>query len=394
MTECVEEWLLQNKDNLEKGIDIIGQASAILAVTVGQFHPILEAVFQASYEIFSNPEGQNAKYLTEQFFKVNQNLRRIQAEEDQISRELQKSSLNKQHFDWEAQILNQYKKFEEFFNAKPNLKKEKMDEFLLTYEVLEEDLNLDALYNAFTGNASGGSMLQTVVETEQFNRIVVEDFCDILKKLFVKGIIAFMGYNSLKKKDVGYQMLKKWLKQMEQVEESMKKVIDDIIDNFAPRAKEDMVKQLEEIPGSVDLGFTKSILDTLKNKYDWVSWSIRVFNDKERIFFFNWLAGKKYHGSEGGANFFEVMTKNNIKVVISFSVQPKLINMDLIKEQIEGEKLKRNMMDVAQIVSRRLPNCQVHAVSAYKKVVESNNFKEGCYYYGKHQKVYICVHPN
>ncbi|XP_071004419.1 protein rapunzel-like [Oncorhynchus clarkii lewisi] len=394
MTECVEEWLLQNKDNLEKGIDIIGQASAVLAVTVGQFHPILEAVFQASYEIFSNPEGQNAKYLTEQFFKVNQNLRRIQAEEDQISRELQKSSLNKQHFDWEAQILNQYKKFEEFFNAKPNLKKEKMDEFLLTYEVLEEDLNLDALYNAFTGNASGGSMLQTVVETEQFNRIAVEDFCDILKKLFVKGIIAFMGYNSLKKKDVGYQMLKKWLKQMEQVEESMKKVIDDIIDNFAPRAKEDMVKQLEEIPGSVDLGFTKSILDTLKNKYDWVSWSIRVFNDKERIFFFNWLAGKKYHGSEGGANFFEVMTKNNIKVVISFSVQPKLINMDLIKEQIEGEKLKRNMMDVAQIVSRRLPNCQVHAVSAYKKVVESNNFKEGCYYYGKHQKVYICVHPN
>ncbi|XP_029593688.1 uncharacterized protein LOC115177234 [Salmo trutta] len=390
----VAEWLLQNKDNLEKGIEIMGQASAVLVATVGQFHPILEAVFQASYEIFSNPEGQHTKYLTEQFFKVNQNLRRIVAEEDQISRELQKTSLNKQNFNWEAQILNQYKKFEEFFNAKPSLKKEKMDEFLLTYEVLNKDMNLDALYNAFTGNSSGGSMLQTVVDTEQFNRSAVEDFCEILKKLFLKGIIAFMGYNSLKKKDVGDQMLKKWLKQMEQVEESMKKVIDDIIDNFAPRAKEDMVKQLEEIPDTVGLDFTESILDTLKNKYYWVSWSIRVFNDKERIFFFNWLAGKKYHCSEGGSHFFEVMTKNNIKVVISFSVQPKLINMDLIKEQIEGQKLKRNIMDVAQVLSRRLPNCQVHAVSAYKKVVESNNFKEGCFYYGKHQNVYICVHPN
>ncbi|XP_014018855.2 uncharacterized protein [Salmo salar] len=389
----VAKWLLQNKDNLEKGIEIMGQASAFLAGTVGQFRPILEAVFQASYEIFSNPEGQDAKYMTEQFNKVNQHLRRIQAEEE-ISRELQRTSLNKQNFHWEAQILNQYKKFEEFFNAKPKLKKEKMDDFLSTYEHLEKDVNLDALYNAFTGNTSGGSMLQTVVNTEQFSRSAIEDFCEILKKLFVKGIIAFMGYNSLKKNDVGDQMLKKWLKQMEQVEESMKKVIDDIIDNFAPRAKEDMVKQLEEMPGTVDLDFTKSILNTLKNKYYWVNWSIRVFNDKERIFSFNWLAGKEYHGHEGGANFFEVKTKNNIKVVISFSVVPKLINMDLIKEQIEGQKLKGNMMDVAQIISRRLPNYLVHAVSAYKKVVESNNFNEGCYYYGKHQKVYLCVHPN
>ncbi len=61
----VEEWVLENKDKIEKGVEIMGQGCEVLAATVGQFHPILEAVFLASAELLGNPEGKEAKFLAE-----------------------------------------------------------------------------------------------------------------------------------------------------------------------------------------------------------------------------------------------------------------------------------------------------------------------------------------
>ncbi|XP_071376120.1 protein rapunzel-like isoform X1 [Centroberyx affinis] len=390
----VADWLLQNRGKIEKGVEIMGQASEVLAATVGQLHPVLEAVFVASAEILSNPEGKEARYLTEQFDLVNQKLEGIQDEIDKIGLELQRTTMNKQNFDREAQMLSQYEKFQDFVNAKPKFKEKKMEKFLSHYENTDGDLNLDSLYNAVTGeNTSGDPMLETVVAIEQRSRRAVEDFCARLKKLFVVGIIAVMGHAALKKGAVGEEMVKKWQERMEDVEKRMKAAVDDCMENFADQAKLDMEHQLQEKPGSVDLDFTKSLLDSLVKKYDWVNWSIRVFNDKERIFFFNWLAGKKYHGRGGGANYFDVLTKNNIKVMVSFCVDPKSFNKSQIQEEIEKQKLKGNMIDVAQSLSKSFPSCLVHAVSHYKEVVQTNNFPEDCYYYGKHKRAYLCIHP-
>lgn len=179
---------------------------------------------------------------------------------------------------------------------------------------------------------------------------------------------------------------------MEDVEKRMKAAVDDCTENFADQAKLDMEHSLQESSGPVNQDFVKPLLDLLAKKYDWVNWSIRAFNDKERIFFFNWLAGKKYHGSDG-ANWFDILTKNRIKVVVSFCVNPKSINKSQIQEQIECQKLKGNMMGVALALSKSFPNCLVHAVSHYKDVVEINNFREDCYFYGKHKRAYLCIHP-
>lgn len=389
----VADWLVQNRDKVEKGVEIMGQASEVLAATVGQLHPILEAVFVASSELLSNPDGKEARYMTQQFELVNQQLEGIQDEIDKIALELQKTSMNKQNFDREAQMLSQYEKFQDFVNAKPKFKEKKMEKFLSHYENTDGDLNLDALYNAVMGeNISGDPMLETVVATEQRSRRAVEDFCARLKKLFVVGIIAVMGHAALKEGGVGEEMVKKWQGRMEDVEKRMKAAVDDCTENFADQAKLDMERSLQESSGPVNQDFVKPLLDLLAKKYDWVNWSIRAFNDKERIFFFNWLAGKKYHGSDG-ANWFDILTKNRIKVVVSFCVNPKSINKSQIQEQIECQKLKGNMMGVALALSKSFPNCLVHAVSHYKDVVEINNFREDCYFYGKHKRAYLCIHP-
>lgn len=388
----VEEWVLENRDKIEKGVEIMGQGCEILASTVGQFHPILEAVFVASAEILSNPEGKEARYLTEQFEKVNQKLEGIQDEIGKIALELQRCSLNKQNFDREAQIISQYEKFQDFINAKPKFKEKKKEKFLSHFENTDRDVNLDALYNAVTGeNTSGDPMLETVVTTEERSRRAVEEFCARLKKLFVMGIIAVMGHASLKDGVIGEEMVKKWQDRMEDVEKRMKAAVDDCTQNFAVQAKMDIERQLLDKPGSVDPEFTKSLLESLAKKYDWVSWSIRVFNHGG-IFFWNWLAGKKYHGSGGGGNFFDLLTQNNIRIVVSFSADPKPINKNQLQDQIEKQKLKGNMVSVAQALCGSQPNCLVHAVSRYKKVEETNNFQPECYYYGIHKRAYLCIH--
>ncbi|KAK5862053.1 hypothetical protein PBY51_017485 [Eleginops maclovinus] len=388
----VADWLVKNRDKIEKGVEIMGQASEVLAATVGQLHPILEAVFMASAEILSNPDSKEARYLTQQFEMVNQQLEGIQGEIDQIALELQKTSMNKQNFDREAQMLSQYEKFQDFVNAKPKFKEKKMEKFISHYENTDADLNLDALYNAVIGESTAGDpMLETVVAIEQRSRRAVEDFCARLKKLFVVGIIAVMGHSALKEGVVGEDMVKKWQGRMEDVEKRMKAAVDECTENFADQAKMDMEHKLLESPGSVNQDFTKSLLDSLVKKYDWVNWSVRAFSNRERIFFFNWLAGKKCHGS-GGANWFDILTKTKIKVVVSFCVDPKPINKSQIQEQIESQKMKWDMMAVALALNKSFPNCLVHAVSHYKEVVQSNNFHEDCYYYGKHKRAFLCIH--
>uniref|UniRef100_A0A3P9JLS9 Rapunzel 5 n=1 Tax=Oryzias latipes TaxID=8090 RepID=A0A3P9JLS9_ORYLA len=389
----VADWIVQNRDKIEKGIEIMGQAAEVLASTVGQLHPILEAVFVASAELLSNPEGKEARYLTQQFDMVNQKLEGIQDEIDKIALELQKTSLNKQNFDQEAQMISQYEKFQEFVNAKPKFREKKKEKFLKQYENTDGDLNVEALYYAVTGeNMSGEPMLDVVVATEQRSRRAVEDFCAQLKKLFMIGIIAIMGYAALTEGNVEEEMVKKWQVRMEDVEKRMKAAVDDCTENFADQAKLDMEHLLQENPGPADKDFTNSLLESLVKKYDWVSWSVRAFKNRETIFFFNWLAGKKYHGS-GGAKWFDILTKNKIKVVISFCVNPKPINKGQIQEKIEQHKLKGNMMAVALSLRKDFPDCLVHAVSHYKAVVESNSFNEDCYYFGKHKRAHLFIHP-
>lgn len=389
----VADWLVQNRDKVEKSVEVLGKASEVLAATVGQLHPILEAVFVASAELLNNPEGKEARYLTQQFEQVNQKLQGIEGEITEIALELQRSSMNKQNFNLEAQILSQYEKFQEFVNAKPKFKEKKMNQFITQYENTDGDMNLDALYNAVTGtNISGEPMLETVVTTEQRSRRAVEKFCASLKKLFVVGIIAVMGYAALKEGKVSVELVKKWEDNMEDVEKRMKAAVDDCTQHFADQAKMDMEIVLSDNPATVTHEFIKELLEALVKKYDWVSWSIRAFNDKERIFFYNWLAGKNYHGRYG-ANWFDIFTKNKIKVVFSFCIDPKPINKAQIREEIEQQKLKGEMKAVAQSLNKSIPNCLVHAISNYKVVVETNNFHEDCLYYMKHNRAYICIHP-
>lgn len=386
----VVEWILDNKDKIEKGVEILGQGCEILAETVGQFNPILEAVFKVSAELLGNPDSKEAKYLAEQFESVNEQLNKVQDEIEKTGLALQRSSLNIQYFNFYTQIMNQYEMFKYIFIAKPKFKKLKVEEFLVHFEEYEGDKNLECLYDAITKeDPSGHAMLDTIVATEQRSRRAVEQFCASMKKVFVVGVIALMGYAALNEGTGDEDLAKKWFDRMKEVEKRMKAAVDECVNNFAEQATIDTHKRLKDRQSSVDPEFTKFLLDALVEKYDWVSWSIRVFKDDDsklgKI-----LTGKRRHVSGGGGNYFEHLCNNKIRIVVSFTAEPKPLNKSQIKNQIEEEK--GSMVSVAESLCKNFPNCLVHAVNRTVRVEEANNFDPEHIYYISHKKAYFCIH--
>lgn len=168
--------------------------------------------------------------------------------------------------------------------------------------------------------------------------------------------------------------------------EGMKAAVDECVSNFVEQAKTDLEQKLKESESSVDPEYAKSILDALVEKYDWVSWSVRVFKDGGMLLF-----GKRHHVKSGGVNYFEHLGNNKIKIVVSFTDDPKPLDKVQIKDQIEKGKQKGNMQSMAESLSENFPNCLVHAVSS-SKVKEANNFNPEHFYYIYHKTAYICIH--
>ncbi|XP_027013441.2 uncharacterized protein LOC113649716 [Tachysurus fulvidraco] len=382
----LEEWFMENSDKIEKGVEILGKGCEILAATVGKFNPILEAVFKVAAELLSNPESKETNYLAEQFVKVNQKLEKIQSDIKNIELVMQRSFVNIENFKFQANIMSQYEYFQYIFTAKPEYKKLKRDEFLIFFEKFEGEKNLECLYNAIMiENTSGQTMLDIIVETEQRSRRAVEEFCASLKKLFVVGIISLMGYAALKKDTVDEEMGKKWLARMEDVEKRMKAAVDECVNNFAEQAKTDIDEILLEKQSSVDPEFAKFLLEALVKKYDWVSWSVRVFNDDDGGKLVKSLFRKKRVD-----NYFEHLCSNKIRVVVSFTADPKPLDKNQIKDQIEKEK--GGMESVAESLSKSFPNCLVHAINCSLNVEEANNFESEHLYYNSHKIAHICIH--
>ncbi|XP_015192092.2 protein rapunzel-like [Lepisosteus oculatus] len=247
MMECVEEWVMENKEKIELELEIMGKGYDFFATTAGKLNPVLEAVLIFSKEILSNPESKDVKYLTELFEKVNQKLEAVKNEIDSIYREMEKSSINKKYFEAEARILSQYKIYLEFVNASTKFKESSKRTFIRHFQATKGDLSLLTLYNMVIGdNPSGESVLETVLVTEERSRRAVEEFCAHLKKLFFMGLIAVIGHASLEDQAAGKLLLKEWGEKMEEVERRMKAAVDDCTNNFAAQARTDMENQLQE----------------------------------------------------------------------------------------------------------------------------------------------------
>ncbi len=275
----------------------------------------------------------------------------------------------------------------------PSFKEKKKDKFITQYENTGRDLNIDSLYNAVTGeNISGDAILDTVVTTEQRSRKPVEEFCARLKKIFVMGIIAVMGSHRPERG-------------------SSRRGHSEEMAGSHGRSRDTHESGGGwlhwEFPSAGQGGCGASNSGGSSQHWPRVHWISTGYTCEEILLGFLVSSGlqSQWHillelarwqkvpwKWRRVAVFFDLLTENNIRIVVSFSSDPKPINKSQIVDLIETQKLKGNMQSVAQSLWEMLPNTVVHAISRYKKVEEKNNFQPECFYFGKHKKAHLCIH--
>lgn len=389
MAEQLQKLVSEKKDVVETVMEVFERGAEVVASIAGDLFPVFAIAAPVVKLALDNVESKEAAFMKEQFQKVRDHLEAVSEEIQKINNEIKKSGLDAVYFPVEENITNQFRKYMDILNAKPKFREVKKKLFLEHFSKTNGDKNLNSLYNAVTGETfSGESVLEITLNYEEKSRRPVEDYCAMLKKLFCVGLIALLGHAALKGYGEEEALLKEWGEKMKVVQEKMNAVIEDCIVSFPKQAEEDSRRIVRDNSGFTSQQLAEAIVEKLKKKYDWVSWSVRVFRSPSGLF-----ANKKDFHCPTGRNRFQVPSSDEkLNVWISYSSSPEPLDKERIEQLIQSQK-KPAVVGLAELLFDKLPGgCVVHTVRNSKELACSWSFSEELHHWEEHKNIYICIH--
>ncbi|XP_062841924.1 protein rapunzel-like [Trichomycterus rosablanca] len=392
MSSPLQKVVAQKKEAIEAMMEVFEKAAEVLASAVGELFPLFEAAAPVVRLALDNVESKEIIYIKEQFVVVKNRLDVISSELEDINLEIKKARVDSQYFTAEENIRNQFRKYLDVLEAKPQFRDVKIRLFKDHFQKTGGDKNLYVLYDAVMGsNTFGESILNVVERHEARNRRVLEDFCVRMKQLFCLGLIAMLGHCALELgEEADQETFSEWSVKMQEVETKMKVVIEECVNSFAEQACEDVKRLIQEKESGSLQDTAQELLNFLERKYDWVKWSVRVINQSG-------TSGLRLKAVENfqyitGQNYFEVLQVNNSNVVVSYCSNPQPLDKETIQQLMNGPVKKENPKAAVEILEKELSGFVVHAISHRKQSFASWNFPEQCHYWEKHKKVSLCVH--
>ncbi|XP_067909720.1 protein rapunzel-like [Heterodontus francisci] len=350
---------------------------------------VLKPIFQVAGIILKlalgERESEELTYMKEQFQAVRNQLDIISDQIKQVLWEIEKSTINNQYFPIEENLKNQFRKYMDIIKAAPEFRENEKREFLTHFDVTKGDQNLHTLFDGVMGYSAifGKPILETAMGYDQRNRRIMEGLCCRVKELFCIGLIALVGHAAITGTDVE-ALKKEWNEKMNKVETKMKSMIDRCINEFAEQAEidvEDLIKNKGERDNK---GCATYIIEALTGKYDWVKWSVRVYDP---------VSGFDNH-CVIGPNRFHFFRLSDVNAVVSYAIDPKIPLDDAhIRQLMEGKDDWKDAREVAEHVYNNLPSGHVvHTVRRYKDLWNHKNFPNNCHYWETYSGVTLCVH--
>ncbi|XP_072432609.1 uncharacterized protein [Chiloscyllium punctatum] len=354
---------------------------ASAAGAVGAIFGVAAAIVKLA---MGNVESEELRYMKEQFQIVRNQLDVISGQIQQVLQAIEQSTVNNQYFPLEENLKNQFRKYMDILNANPEYRENEKEEFLTHFNETKGDQNLHTLYDAVMGYSAifGKPILETAMQYDQRNRRLMEGLCCRLKELFCIGLIALVGHSAITGTDVE-ALKREWNEKMGKLENKMKSMIDKCINEFAEQAEIDVEKMIIEKGGRNNCECVSYILNGLSKKYDWVKWSVRVYNS---------VSGFDNH-CVIGPNYFHFFRRNGVNAVVSYAIDPKPINESSIKQLMEGKDGWSDARKVAEHVDNNLPSGYVvHVVRRFKGLWYHSNFPASCHFWENYSGVTLCVH--
>lgn len=393
MTDKLQKLVADKKNVVETVMEVFEQGAEVVASIAGDLFPVFSIAAPIVKLALDNVESKEAEFMKEQFQKVRERLEVVSEEIQRINEEVKKSGADAAYFSVEENLTNLFRKYMDILNAKPKFREAKKKQFLEHFSKTGGEKNLHTLYSAVTGdNFSGESVLEITLNYEQKSRRAVEDFCARLKQLFCIGLIAFMGHAALKGGEDEEGLLKQWAEKMKVVQEKMNAVIEDCINSFPSQAEIDIKRLVRDSRDKTNQQLADMILEALKKKYDWVCWSIRVFN-QPKGFLQGLFPGKKdFHCITGKSRFQVPTAEEKLNVFVSYTASPEPLDKAQIQQQVEAMK-NPSVLEVAEVLFEKVPVCVVHTVkTSCKEVAYAWSFTDELHFFEQYKNFYLFVH--
>lgn len=392
MPSQLEKVVAQKKEAIEAVMEMFERGAEVLASTVGELFPLCEAAAPVLRLALDNVQSKEVFYVKEQFLVVRNQLDVLSSQLEDIDCEIKKGRLDTEYFLVEENLRNQFRKYVDILEAKPQFCEVKKRLFLEHFTKTGGEKNLCVLHDALMGtNVFSQSILEVVERYEARNRRVMEDFCVRMKELLCLGLIALLGYCALSQgEEEEQEKIQEWSSKIQEVETKMKATIEACVTAFPEQARLDVQRLIKEKESKNLQDIAEELRDFLVRKYDWVCWSVRVINHSGSHYR-NWRAGENFH-LVSGQNWFDVLQVNDTNLVVSYSCSAQPVPKESIQDLMAGPVKRGDVKAVVEALEKQLAGFVVHAVSRHKESSASWNFPEDCHYWERHKNVSLCVH--
>ncbi|XP_066521764.1 protein rapunzel-like [Hoplias malabaricus] len=191
--------ILEDRDKLKTGLVKVLECVAAISSAAAVVNPIFGLAGSLIRVVLHQIDDEEIQTLKREFSSVDRALDEISQQNQSTLLQIQKETLDNQYGHVEENIRNQFRKFMEIVEAKPEQQQRKKDEFVESFAQDRGDQNLHTLYDGVRGKRKLFSkpILEVYMTHCHGDKKVMECLCTRLTYLFCIGLIALMGHAAI-----------------------------------------------------------------------------------------------------------------------------------------------------------------------------------------------------
>lgn len=222
MSEEIEDDKAKLKQGLIKVLECVATISSAAAVV----NPIFGVAGSLIRVVLHHVDDEDIRTLKREFGSVNRALDDLSRQNHNALLQIKKETIDGQYSKVEDNLRNQFRKFMEMVEARPEHRERKKADFETSYSNDLGDQNLHTLYEGVVGKRKIFSrpILEVYLKHSQGDRHTMEHLCTRLTYLFCIGLIALMGYAAVIEDDEE-SLSEEWAEKMEHVQEKMQEAL-------------------------------------------------------------------------------------------------------------------------------------------------------------------------
>ncbi|KAK9961421.1 hypothetical protein ABG768_009211 [Culter alburnus] len=208
--------IFDDPEKLKRGLVKVLECVATISSAAAVVNPIFGVAGSLIRVVLHHVDDEDMQKLRREFGSVNRALDEISQQNRQALLQIKKETVDKQYHEVEENICNQFCKYMEIVEAKPEQ----------SFMNDKDDQNMYTLYEGVIRKRKLFSqpVLDVYMKHSQGDQRVMENLCTRLAYLFCIGFIALMGYYGIIGDDLESRN-EEWEENMKNVLEKMQEVL-------------------------------------------------------------------------------------------------------------------------------------------------------------------------